>query len=238
MYTKKIFALLVITLVVFISAASEIKAQEIKTLKVDPKLKMVDTGVKINVGDIVEVTAVTGKIKLSGPADGKGGITHEGNKNTTKSTSYFEFANAAEHSLVMWIGNKGNHFQVRKLIATEANTSGNLFFALNDGTNHYGDNSGEFNVTYKIIRKDNLCSSRTDEKVNIKWVNKTGVPIRVNWFNFDCQEEPSDRLIQPGAVFDGYSFKGHIFRVRDDKTKIDLGLIVVEPAKAAFDIYK
>lgn len=238
MFTKKIVTLLVITLFAFISAASVIKAQEIKTLKVDPKLKMVDTGVKINPGDIVEVTDVTGKIKLSGPADGRGGITHEGNKNTKKSTDYFEFANAAEHSLVMWIGNKGKHFQARKLIATEADTGGNLFFALNDGKNHYGDNSGEFNVTYKIIRKDNLCSQRTNEKVNIKWINKTGIPIRVNWFNFKCQEEPSDRLIQPGGVFDGISYKGHIFRVREDGTKKDLGLIVVEPAKATFDIYK
>ena len=231
-------ALLVITLVAFISIASEIEAQEIKTLKVDPKLKMVDTGVKINKGDIVEVTDVTGKVKLSGPADGRGGITFEGNKNTKKSTSYFEFANAAEHSLVMWIGDKGKHFQARKLIATEADTSGNLHFALNDGTRHYGDNSGEFNVTYKIIRKDNLCSQRTGEKVNIKWTNKTGEPVRVNWYNFKCQEEPSDRLIQPGGVFDGISYKGHVFRVREDKTKNDLGLIVVEPAKSTFDIYK
>ena len=238
MFTKKIVTLFAAAFLCFTYAASEINAQEMKTIKVDPKLKMVDTGVKINKGDIVEVTDVTGKVKLSGPADGKGGITFEGNKNTKKSTSYFEFANAAEHSLVMWIGDKGRHFQARKLIATEADTSGNLYFALNDGTRHYGDNSGEFNIKYKVIRKDELCSSRTSEKVNIKWTNKTGVPVRVNWFNFKCQEEPSDRLIQPGGVFDGISYKGHIFRVREDATKNDLGLIVVEPAKATFDIYK
>ncbi len=238
MFTKKLFTLFAIAVFALISAASEIRAQEIKTLKVDPKLKMVDTGVRINLGDIVEVTGVTGTIKLSGPANGKGGVTHAGNKNTTRSTDYFEFRNAAEHSLVMWIGNKGTHFQARTLIATEAKTSGNLFFALNDGTQHYGDNSGEFNVTYKVIRKEELCSSRTQEKVNIKWTNKTGGPIRVHWYNFQCVEEATTKVVQPGAVFDGISYKGHIFRVREDKTTNDFGLIVVEPAKATFDIYK
>ncbi len=238
MFTKKIFTLFVITFFFIISAASEINAQEIKNLKVDSKLKMVDTGVTINEGDIVEVIDVTGNVKLSGPANGKGGITFEGNKNTEKSTDYFEFANAAEHSLVMWIGNKAKHVQARKLIAIEANASGNLFFALNDGSKHYGDNSGEFNITYKIIRKKDLCSSRTNEKVNIKWVNKTGEPIRVHWFNFNCQEEATTKVVQPNEVFEGISYAGHIFRVRDDKTKSDLGLIVVEPAKSNFDIYR
>ncbi|MGI8639466.1 MAG: hypothetical protein ACR2MG_05870 [Pyrinomonadaceae bacterium] len=45
-------------------------------------------------------------------------------------------------------------------------------------------------------------------------------------------------MIQPNGVFDGYSFTGHFFRVRDEASKADLGLIVVEPAVAKLNIWK
>lgn len=83
----------------------------------------------------------------------------------------------------------------------------------------------------KVVKAKNegakVCSPQTNEKVNIKWTNQTGKPIRINWINFDCAEESSDRLIQPGGVFDGYSFVGHVFHVRDGKTKESLGKILV-----------
>lgn len=238
MFTKKIVSLLVFTLVIFISAASETNAQETKTIKVDPTQKAVDTGVKLNSGDIVEITEIKGKVWVSGPGGGGGGVTYAGNQNTKPSTSYYHFPEATPHSLVAFVGDKKNHYQVRKNIFTEAKTSGNLFFAFNDGTPHYGDNKGSFDVTYRVIRKDKVCSPPTRDRVNIKWINKTGKPIRVNWINFKCQEEKSDRLIQPNGVFDGYSFVGHIFRVRDDKTNEDIGLITVESKVANFDIVK
>ncbi len=161
MFTKKIFTLFTITLFAIMSATSEINAKETKTLQVDAKLKRVDTGFNIKKGDHVQVLSITGNIKIK---HGGAGQTYEGNKNTVKSSNYFQFASAAGHSLVMWVGDTSNHRQVRKNIATEATTSGNLFFAINDGKDHYGDNSGEFVVTYKVIRKDKLCSPRTNKK--------------------------------------------------------------------------
>ncbi len=86
------------------------------------------------------------------------------------------------------------------------------------------------------VEQSKVCSPKTGEKVNIKWTNKTGKALRVNWINFACKEEPSDRLIAPGGVFDGYSFTGHIFRVREDAGNKNLGLIYVTPAIANFDI--
>ena len=236
MFTKKIVALLVFTLVIFISTASELNAQEEpKTLRVDAKQTMVDTGIKLEKGDVVKVTNISGTIKVnSGDTTGK---SYEGNKNTVKSSDYFEFGNAAEHALVMWVGSKGNHSQVRKNIATEVNADGNLFFALNDGKGRYSDNSGGFDVTYKIVKSGKVCSPPTSEKVDIKWVNKTGKPIRVNWINFKCQEETSDRLIAPNGIFDGYTFVGHVFRVRDE-SKNDIGLITVESSSSNIDIVK
>lgn len=234
MFTKKIISLLVFTFIIFISATTEINAQETKSVDVDGKVKMVDTGVKIKKGDIVKITDVSGGITVSG-SDPTKSKTYEGNINTVKSSDYFEYANAAEHSLVMWIGDKNKHQQVRKNIATEAETGGNLFLAFNDGKRFYDDNTGKFTVTFKVVSGDKVCSPPTSEKVNIKWINKTGKPIRVNWINFKCTEETSDRLIQPDGVFDGYSFVGHIFRVRDED-KNDIGVVTVEASSANINI--
>lgn len=103
---------------------------------------------------------------------------------------------------------------------------GKLYFGINDQSNRFGDNKGEYDVTYKIVRKDKVCSPPTNEKVNIKWVNKTDRDLRVNWVNFKCSEEKNDRLIKPDMVYDGISYVGHIFRVRDFKTNEDFGFIV------------
>ncbi len=100
------------------------------------------------------------------------------------------------------------------------------------------DNPTVKNDTASSLRvvKASVCSPRTGEKVNIKWTNKTGKAIRVNWINFGCTEEPSDRLIAPGGIFDGYSFTGHVFRVREDAGNKNRGLIYVTPAIGTFDI--
>ncbi len=74
-----------------------------------------------------------------------------------------------------------------------------------------------------------VCSPSTDKEVEIKWTNQTGRAIRVNWINFDCKEETSDRLIEPGGIFDGISYVDHVFQIRDEKTKEDLGKLVVTP---------
>jgi hypothetical protein len=90
-------------------------------------------------------------------------------------------------------------------------------------------------TSIKVV-KAKVCSPQTNEPVNIKWTNKTGKPIRINWIKFDCTEESNPRLIQPGGVYDGSSFAGHIFRVRDDKTKENLGLIYVTSTNATLDV--
>lgn len=236
MFTKKLFTLTALALVIFISAASGIKAQETKTIEVDGTVKFVDTGVKLNKGDVVQVTNVTGDIKVNTAATT--GKNYEGNKNTVTSSDYFEYRNAGEHALVMWVGDKSKHKQVRKHIAEDVATDGNLFFAFNDGKNYYGDNSGKFTVTYKIIRKDKVCSPPTNQKVNIAWKNETGKTLRINWINFDCTEEKNNREIKPGEVYDGYSFVGHLFRVRDFTSNEDYGFITVDNSNAKMSIVK
>lgn len=234
MFTKKMLTIFVFTLVIFIFAAADINAQETKTIKVDAKAQFVDTGVKFNVGDITEVIDINGQAWVSGKGGGAGGKKYAGTeKPSTGNGQYFLYPNATEHSLVAFVDKKDyriNAYQVRKNIYTQAASSGNLFFAFNDGYDHYGDNSGEFNVTYRIIRKAKVCSETTGKRLPIKWVNKTGIPIRVNWINFDCfdcKEETSGRVIQPNGIFDGETEVNHIFRVRSEKGA-DIGLIRVE----------
>lgn len=239
MFKKKIAALFLLTLIVFISAASQIHAQEPKTVKIDAKVQFVDTGIKIDAGDIIEVVDITGQAWVSGKGGGPGGKKYAGTeKPSTSNGQYFLYPNATEHTIVAFVDKKDyrtNAYQVRKNIYTQASNAGNLFFAFNDGYDHYGDNSGEFNVTYRIIKKAKVCSETTGKRLPIKWINKTGMPVRVNWINFDCKEETSASLIQPNGVFSGETEVDHIFRVRSEKGA-DIGLIRVESNSQNVDI--
>lgn len=85
----------------------------------------------------------------------------------------------------------------------------------------------------KVV-KARACSPSSDKALSLKWVNKTGKPIRVNWIGFDCKEQ-TYRVIQPNAVFEENSYVGHIFRVRDDSNN-DLGLMVATPDNLNFEI--
>ncbi len=236
MKIRKNVALIATTLVVLLSASAT-HAQGPQTIKIDPTKKSVDTGVQLAPGDIVEVVDVKGSVWVSGPGGGGNGVTYQGNENTKPSTSYYEYAKATPHSLVAFIGDKTNHYQVRRNIFTEAATSGNLFFAFNDGSAHYNDNKGAFDVTYRVIKKAKVCSPASGERLPISWLNKTGIPVRVNWINFDCKEETSNRLIQPNGVFGGETAVGHLFRVRDEKGA-DLGVITVEKTSSNVNIVK
>ena len=86
------------------------------------------------------------------------------------------------------------------------------------------------------VLQGKVCSPQGDQKVAIKWVNKTKKPIRVNWIRFDCTEESNNRLIAPDAIYDGDTFVGHVFRVREEGTKKNLGLIYVTTNNAGLDI--
>lgn len=90
----------------------------------------------------------------------------------------------------------------------------------------------------KVVQSKNsqVCSPRSNEKIPIKWTNKTNRTLRINWINFDCKEENNPREIKPGEVYDGGSFVGHVFRVTDFNTKENLGLIYVTSSNATQDL--
>ena len=81
--------------------------------------------------------------------------------------------------------------------------------------------------------EEKICPGKTGEKVNIAWKNTTNRTLRINWVNYDCKEEKNDREIKPGQVYDGISYVGHIFVVRDfGSTNEQLGHIIVTKSNA------
>lgn len=79
--------------------------------------------------------------------------------------------------------------------------------------------------------QQNVCSKNLDGKeVNLKVVNKTNKPFTVNWVDPDCKEGKSDQVIAPGATFEGISYNGHAFRVREVGTNRLLQVIVANPS--------
>ena len=80
--------------------------------------------------------------------------------------------------------------------------------------------------------QQNVCSKNIDGKeVNLKVVNKTNKPFTVNWVDPDCKEGKSDQQVAPGATFEGISYNGHAFRVREVGTNRLLQVIVANPSK-------
>ena len=57
-----------------------------------------------------------------------------------------------------------------------------------------------------------------DKKVEIKVINKTDKPFTVNWVDHECKEGKSDHEVAPGETFEGISYNGHVFRVREAVT--------------------
>lgn len=74
---------------------------------------------------------------------------------------------------------------------------------------------------------DKICPENAGAKVNIKWTNNTNKTLRINWVNNGCKEEKNDREIKPGQVYDGISYVGHVFVVRDFTNNEQLGHIIV-----------
>lgn len=221
-----------------VSVASEIKAQDLQTVKVDSSKVSVDTGVSLEKGDSVEVTNIAGEVFVNGNVVEGKGVKYEGKKNTKTSSNYFKYTKADEHSLVGFVNSDIHQYQVRKNVAVQAPVAGNLFFAFNDGAKHYGDNKGDFEVTFKVIKKEKIRSLPSEQKVEIKWTNKCDKPVNFNWINFDGREEKSDRFIEAGGTFDGVTYVGHVFRVRHASSMTDLGLIFVNPSSGDFEFVK
>ena len=240
MITMKNARSLIFVFVVLISVGSQITAQEVKTIKIDPTKNSIDTGVRLQPGDMVEVTQVTGKIWVSGPGNGPGGVDYTGSPNIPNipgAANSYQYSKATPHSLVAYVGNMNNHYQVRKSILQTATVAGNLFLGFNDNMTMYGDNKGGWDVTYKIIRKAEVCNYKSGPQLKFTWTNKTGAPITVSWVNFKCQDDPP-KTVQPNATYDGLTYIGHMFRIRDERTKEEIGFITVEQTSAKVDILK
>lgn len=89
----------------------------------------------------------------------------------------------------------------------------------------------------KVIKADEtkaskVCPGKTGQEVPIAWKNNTGKTLRINWVNYDCVEEKNDREIKPGQVYDGTSYEGHVFYVRDFSSNEELGIMVVSKSNA------
>ena len=73
------------------------------------------------------------------------------------------------------------------------------------------------------------CSKQVDDKkVEIKVINKTDKPFTVNWVDHECKEGKSDQEVAPGETFEGISYNGHVFRVREVGTNKLLQEIVID----------
>lgn len=83
-----------------------------------------------------------------------------------------------------------------------------------------------------------VCPGETGQKVGIGWTNNTGRTLRINWVNYNCVEEKNDREIKPGQVYDGDSYVGHIFVVRDFSTDEQLGHVIVTQSNAKQEFKK
>ncbi|MBL8203001.1 MAG: hypothetical protein JNM09_02135 [Blastocatellia bacterium] len=89
-----------------------------------------------------------------------------------------------------------------------------------------------FVISVPNAAQQNVCSKDIDGKeVNLKIVNKTNKPFTVNWVDPNCQEGKSDQQVAPGETFEGISYNGHAFRVREVGTNKLLQVIVANPSK-------
>lgn len=86
---------------------------------------------------------------------------------------------------------------------------------------------------------EKICPGDAGKEVNIKWTNNTDRTLRINWVNYNCKEEKNDREIKPGQVYDGKSYVGHVFVVRDfGSSNEQLGHIIVTASNATQTLKK
>lgn len=119
--------------------------------EVSSKTKWVDSGMNINTGDKVEVRYSGGRWK-AGPESGF--VDAAGNPQFSAKPGY-TLPGANEGALCGRIGQEGEVFLVGKKVSFTANTSGELYFCINDDLNgKYGaglsDNTGFVYVTVDI----------------------------------------------------------------------------------------
>lgn len=122
----------------------------IENITVDANRENVDTGIKVQSGDLIYLSVV-GEYKQETDRI----WTFEGDKNAEGSSSEYIFEKAAPRSLIGWVGSKTDHndyFQVSENNSVMAKKSGILYFALNNLKNNADKKSGEFIVTVTLNR--------------------------------------------------------------------------------------
>ncbi len=131
----------------------------IKNIMVDATRETVDTGLKVQPGDTIRVSAM-GTLQ---PGNGQT-WTFMGN-DTDKVSVNHTFQKADPWSLVAWIGtetDKTDHFQVSKNHSVKADKSGFLYLAVNDLNNNYADNRGGITVAVVLFRTFSIYAEDND----------------------------------------------------------------------------
>ncbi len=131
----------------------------VKNITVDAARETVDTGLKVQPGDTIKVSAMG----IHQPETGQI-WTFAGDK-TGKVFANHTFQNADPWSLVAWIGSetdKADYFQVSKNHTVIAERSGSLYLAVNDLINNYADNRGGINVAVVLYRTYGISADNND----------------------------------------------------------------------------
>lgn len=131
----------------------------VKNITVDAARQTVDTGLKVQPGDIIKVSAMG----IHQPGIGQT-WTFAGDK-TGKVSPNHTFRNADPWSLVAWVGSetdKADYFQVSKNHTVKAERTGSLYLAVNDLINNYADNRGGINVAVILYRTYSISAEVND----------------------------------------------------------------------------
>ena len=139
----------------------------VKNITVDSSRETVDTGLKVQPGDTIRVSAMgtydpgTGRI-WTFMGDDTGGVL-----------ANHTFQNADPWSLVAWVGSetdKTDYFQVNKNPSVKVEKSGLLYLAVNDLNYNYMDNRGGIVVAVVLFRTYNIYAEDYDLKA--AWGNE------------------------------------------------------------------
>lgn len=139
----------------------------VKNITVDATREAVDTGLKVQPGDVINISAMG--IHTHGTDET---WTAEGDKATEASPEYV-FQNAAPWSLVVWIGtetDKTYYFQTSKNSTIKAERGGYLYLTINDRQPHYASNRGGLNVDVRLFRTFSIYAEDNDYKA--AWGNE------------------------------------------------------------------
>jgi DNA-binding winged helix-turn-helix (wHTH) protein len=133
-------------------------AVTVKNIAVDAALRTVDTGIDVQPGDILRISAM-GVHRLSSDEENtfvgvRGADTYD-----------HAFPDADRGSLVAWVGDedeKDEHFQVSENKRIEAKRGGRLHVAINDASDQYSDNKGGLDMAVALLREYQIIAEDND----------------------------------------------------------------------------